>query len=122
MADRACVHPGCRIILGLNADGLCSWHDPVRRRARKQHNGIPQGHADIEDLPIKAITSMEDAEKLAQWVPIAIATGALGGREGMALVSALREYRMTAADADFMRQFEELKRKVIAAKAKGMDI
>ena len=40
----------------------------------------------------------------------------------MALVSALREYRMTAADADFMRQFEELKRKVIAAKAKGMDI
>jgi len=120
--NETCAHPGCRIVHGLNADKLCAWHDPVRRRARKQANAVPQGHADIEDLPIKAITSMEDAEKLAQWVPIAIATGALGGREGMALVSALREYRMTAADADFMRQFETLRKRVEAAKAKGMDI
>lgn len=120
--SETCLHPGCRIVQGLNADKLCAWHDPVRRRARKQAGSTPQGHADLADLPVKAITGMEDAEKMAQWVPIALATGALGAREGMALVNALREYRMTAADADFMRQFEALRKRVEAAKAKGMDI
>lgn len=117
-----CVHPGCRIKVGLNADGACAWHDPVRRKARARAGASSEGHADIGDLPVREIRSMADAERLAQWLPIAIATGVLGGREGSALVAALREYRMTAADADFMREFEALRKRVEAAKAKGMDI
>jgi len=142
-----CTWPaGCRNKVGLQpaaaAGGAlrCSWHDPDRRgaqlEARKRSGGQPPVTVKDEDLPVQEINSLEDAKALARWLPIAIATGRLGGREAQAAVGALREYRMALADAGVMQELErlvadarrdaaelaDLRRRVAAARERGVEV
>lgn len=114
---------------GELAAARCSWHDPARRarqrerqRATVEANTAPKTTVNLDDLPVETVESLEDALALARWLPTAIATGRIGGREAAAMVSSLREYRMIAADADALARLAALEERLEAAKKKGLDV
>lgn len=131
-----CTQPGCRQVVGLQPgeDGAlrCAHHDPVRRAARdkrlremvaeRRRKGGPGLTAELDELPVASIETMEDAVALARWVPVAIATGRLGGREAGAMVAALREYRMALADTEALAKLAALEERIKAARKRGLDI
>lgn len=122
----------CRNRVGLRSgvDGrpLCSWHDPGRRarmaeaRAANASAPPPVRAVALADLPVQEIETPDDALRLARWVPIAIATGVLGGREAQAMVASLREWRMANADAGLLARLEALEERIRAARARGLDV
>lgn len=114
-----CSWPGCKHVTGLepNEAGhlLCSYHDPKRMDAIREKRAGKR--VDIGELPVQEIENLDDALKLARWVPIAIATGAIGGREAAALVGALREFRMMVADAESLARVTALEERLKAYEA-----
>jgi hypothetical protein len=53
---------------------------------------------------------------------MAIATGRLGGREAQAMVQALREFRMTSADAGALGRLAALEERIALARKRGLDV
>lgn len=114
-----CSWPGCKHVTGLepNEAGhlLCQYHDPKRMDAIRDKKAGKK--VDIGELPVQEIKNLDDALLLARWVPIAIATGAIGGREAAALVGALREFRMMVADAESLARLKVIEERLAAYEA-----
>lgn len=138
LSTQQCSHASptgapCRNKVGLQPSQAhggamrCSWHDADRRgaqlQARREAAGNAQPRAvDPADLPVQEIATLDDALALSRWVPIAIATGKLGGREAQAVVSAIREFRMCAADAGSHARLAALEEQIKAARKRGLDV
>lgn len=129
------------LMVGAGGKPLCAWHDPARvhdrrDRAAGAEPNQPSSFPTVDDLPVREVGSLEDAEKMARWATVAVATGKLDPRRAQAIVALVREYRMVAADAGVMQkaaalvaqaekdaaEFANLRRRVAVAKEKGLDV
>lgn len=134
---RTCTWPdGCNQKHGLKlneaGEPRCQHHDPERQAKRqakqratilkRRMKGGGQVVAAPGELPITEIKSPADAVLLARWLPVAIATGKIGGREAQAVIQGLKEYRMAYADVDSARRLRELEERILAARKRGLDV
>lgn len=133
-----CAEPGCTQTRGLAPDAngqlRCAHHDPARRAQRdsklaktmKRKRLVEQATRGIfvepDELPVASISTLADALKMAQWVPVAVALGKIGNREAAVIISGLKEFRMTYADSVMADRIADLERRIAAAKARGVEV
>lgn len=116
-----CAEPGCKVVVGLQPsptyDGklACSWHDEERRAKKLERAKATRDKKrplELDDLPVREITCIEDALALAQWVPIAVIMGDIDTKQAAVIVASIREYRTIEADRTSIARFKALEKQI----------